>query len=496
MSHPCHPNALATRPGVVRAARAPFPSWSLHLLVALAVVVAVVLAGAGRLDAQTGPQSAEPKSWIVVDADTGAVIAGKNIHDAVPPASTAKIMTALVAVERFAPDTLVTVSERAAGVQASADNPIRLQPGEQWRFADLLSIVMLLSGNDASYAIAEQTGGSVDAFADAMNTAAERLGMRDSTFNDPAGFSDATAFDGGPHASAFDLAIATRNALAVPQLATLAAATEIDITDSAGNARTIETHNRLLTGQTRAYEGATGFKTGYTARSGHTLVATASRAGRDCIAVVLDTYDVYGWAIQMLDQCFASAPGAGTGEALPDVGVSSFEQRVTDRDGFVELARGDAIAAPPADAQGVGFVTPTSPTRLPSALDTRVAGEAQGPAPGGDDGSTLERLFTTRNAVVGGGGLLVVLVVLRRRAVKRHRARRLARRRQMAAAMRRGSLLVVDGRYRAGTRMGPPMESHMQVHRVERGGQPRHVTRHGRTDTSSPPVRRRPGPSR
>ncbi|HEX5616004.1 MAG TPA: serine hydrolase, partial [Acidimicrobiia bacterium] len=192
MSHPCHRIlrcAIAFGAGLLLAATAAVPAG-----------------------AQTGPQSAEPKAWIVVDADTGEVIAGKNVHDAVPPASTAKIVTALVAMERYAPDAMVTVSARAAGVQASADNPIRLQPGEQWRFADLLAIVMLLSGNDASYAIAEQTAGSVESFADAMNVAARRMGMRDSTFNDPAGFSDATAFDGGPRASAFDLAIATRNA--------------------------------------------------------------------------------------------------------------------------------------------------------------------------------------------------------------------------------------------------------------------------------------------
>ncbi|HEX5614862.1 MAG TPA: hypothetical protein VFZ83_06865, partial [Acidimicrobiia bacterium] len=326
---------------------------------------------------------------------------------------------------------------------------------------------------------------------DAMNVAARRMGMRDSTFNDPAGFSDATAFDGGPRASAFDLAIATRNALAVPQLAMLAASATAEISDSAGNARTVESHNRLLPGGTRAYDGATGFKTGYTELSGHTLVATASRGGRDCIAVVLDTYDVYGWAIQMLDQCFAATPGSGTGEVLPDVSVSSFEQRVADRAGFVELARGDAIGAPAAESTGGGFVTPSS-----AAIAGDVSAAVDPPGASDDGESTLGRLFSTRNVVVGGLGSLVVLVGLRRRAVKRQRARRLARRRQMAAAMRRGSLPVVDGRYRAGTRTGPPVESHVLVHRVDRASQPRSVTRHGRAAPPPPTVRRRPGPSR
>lgn len=489
MSHPRQPPAAVARPRRAEPAAAG-ASRARRLVVVVVALLASATAGlaaAPAAGAQTGPQSAEPKAWIVVDANTGEVIAGKDEHVAVPPASTVKIMTALVAVERHDPDTIVTVSERAAGVQASANNPIRLQTGEQWQLGDLVSILMVLSGNDAAYAVAEHAGGSIDGFAQLMNTAAQRYGMRDSTFNDPAGFSDAAAYAGGPEASAFDLAIATRNALAVPELAALAQAPSREITDASGNVRTIETHNRLLAGGTRAYDGATGFKTGYTARSGHTLVATASRGGRDCIAVVLDTYDVYGWAIQMLDQCFAATPGAGTGETLPDVAISSYEQRVSDRTGFVELARGDAIAPAP-DTQGVGFVTPTAVAQPATA-------EAQGSVDGGDDTSTLGELLSGRNLVVGGLGLLTLLVVLRRRAVRRQRARRLARRRQMAAAMRRGSLPVVDGRYRAGSRVGPPVESHVQVHRVERS-RPRQVTRHERSQPPPPPVRRRPRPSR
>jgi D-alanyl-D-alanine carboxypeptidase len=396
---------------------------------------------------------------VVVDADTGEVLAGGGAHDALPPASTVKIMTALAALERLPLDATITVSERAAGVQASANNPIRMQPGEQWRLRDALTVLLLASGNDAAYAIAETAAGSLDDFAAAMNETAARYGMADSTFNDPAGFSDAQAFDGGPRVSAFDLAVATRNALDVPELALLAASAEVDIQTPDGATRTIANHNKLLPGLPRAYAGATGFKSGYTDLAGHTLVATAERGGRRMIAVVVGTYDTYGWATVLLDQGFATAPGGGTGETLPDVAVDTYSTRRADLDGFVALARGRVVPAAGTGTGGAGFATQTSAATGPVAAPEPV------PAAGstGDGG-----VVSTRNALVGTGALLFALVSLRRRAVRRQRARRLARRRAMAAAMRRGSLPVVDGRYRTGARIGPPLESHVRLHRVER----------------------------
>src|SRR4029077_3821899 len=99
-------------------------------------------------------------------------------------------------------------------------------------------------------------------------------------------------------------------------------------------------HNRMLPGGTRAYEFATGFKTGFTSRAGHTLIATATRDGRSLIAVVLDTYDTYGWAVQLLDQGFATPNAQGTGEVLPLVAVSPYADRVADQQAFLTAARG------------------------------------------------------------------------------------------------------------------------------------------------------------
>src|SRR6201999_415669 len=119
-----------------------------------------------------------------------------------PPASTAKIMTALAAVERLPPDAKIDVSANAANREAMK---IGMQTGTKWSFNDTMASLMMVSANDAAYALAESVGGSIKGFADDMNTMARRYGMKDSTFGDPAGLTDTTSYEGGPKVSAYDL---------------------------------------------------------------------------------------------------------------------------------------------------------------------------------------------------------------------------------------------------------------------------------------------------
>ena len=97
-----------------------------------------------------------------------------------------------------------------------------MQPGQQWSLSPALHSLLMVSANDVAYALAEAASGSLDGFAADMNAAAKRYGMQDSTFNDPAGFDDSASFNGGSLASAYDLAVAARNALAVPLLSQIA----------------------------------------------------------------------------------------------------------------------------------------------------------------------------------------------------------------------------------------------------------------------------------
>jgi D-alanyl-D-alanine carboxypeptidase (penicillin-binding protein 5/6) len=447
----------------------------------LAVIAALVSFVGLAPRAGAAPASPAPKAYIVVDADTGRVLLADHEHDAMPPASTSKIMTALTAVERVPPDAKITVSPLAASQPASR---IAMVAGQQWSFEDALASLMIVSANDAAYAIAENTSGTVADFAKAEAETARRYGMRDSTFADPAGLDDAQSFGGGPRMSAYDIAISTRNALSVPELALFAALRERTFTDPAGAQRRLVNHNKFLDGSTRGYAGANGFKTGFTNQAGHTLVATATRDNRTLIAVVLNTWDTYGWAAQLLDQGFAMSPDdKGTGTKLPAVRVSPYAQRLADRSGFLALTRRpdgapaltDAAATTTTTnaAEGAAFsgttVAPTTTTRATggdaegasaAAARTRADGGSGDGGSGGGGGR-----LTLRNVLLVVVLLLVVLVMLRRRAVRRQRARRLAARRATANAMRRGSLPVVDGRYRTGTRIGPPVESHVRVRR-------------------------------
>jgi D-alanyl-D-alanine carboxypeptidase len=330
---------------------------------------------------------------------------------------------------------------------------IGLTPGQSWPFDQAMASMMMVSANDAAYAIAETAGGSIAGFAAQANATAKRYGMQDSTFADPAGLDDGNSYEGGAKVSAYDLAIATRNALTVPAIAKWAATRTYPFTDVAGAPHQLTNHNKFLPEGSYAYLGANGFKTGYTERAGHTLVATANRDGRELIVVILGSVAPgYAWAASLLDQGFATPPDTkGTGIRLPDVAVSPYGTRVAQREGFVRLARG-----------GSGAVPLVTPTTAKPANNEQPAAATTAKAVSKNSGGGL---LTLSNFLLVLMVVLFIAVLLRRRAVKRQRARRIARRRARAKALRSGSLPVVDGRYRTGQRLGPPVESQVRVQR-------------------------------
>jgi D-alanyl-D-alanine carboxypeptidase (penicillin-binding protein 5/6) len=390
-----------------------------------------------------------PEAFALVDAGTGAVITSRNLHEALPAASTAKIMTALVAIERLPPGSMISVSANAAARESMR---IGMTAGQRWPFYEAMASLMMVSANDSAYAVAETVGGSIPGFAAELNATARRYGMRDSTFGDPAGISDTTAFNGGPRVSAYDLAIATRNALTVPAIAKWADTRTYQFTDVAGTRHTLTNHDKFLPDNGFGYEGANGFKTGYTSLANHTLVATAKRNGRQCIAVVLGSVDSgYTWAASLLDQCWVSPRVATTGIVLPPVAVSPYSTRLAEQSNFVHSAGG---ATPASLLATAGSSTPTTTHSQAPATNpkTTAAHHHRG-------------LLTLSNFVLVVFLILAGCVLLRRRAVKRQRARRIARQRARAKAMRSGGLPVVDGRYRTGTRVGPPAESRVRVKR-------------------------------
>jgi D-alanyl-D-alanine carboxypeptidase len=446
---------------------------------ALAVVATLVTVAAPAAEAAPARLTQEipsPKADIVVDATTGEVLIADNIHESLPPASTAKIMTALVAVERLAPGSIIAADPNTAAIPT---NKIGFDATAKWTLEQMLAALMMVSANDAAYALAKATAnGDLNAFATQATATARRYGMKETTLNDPSGLDNAESFMGGPRMSAYDLAIATRNALAVPELAKWAALPVFDFTDPQGIPHHFVNHNRMLAGGAFAYDGMTGFKTGYTDRAGQTFVGTATRNGRTLIAVVLGSpASPYVPAAALLDAAFAMPVNApGTGETLPDIKVSLFADRAGDLKAFRDLGRATAAGA------GGSTVAPSVPVfdQLPNEPPSTVAavagaaaaaagstGDSAGPSSGGGGGGGGGGVFQLRSFIVVLLILGIALFVLRRRAVKRQRAIRMARQRQRAAKMRSGGLPVVDGRYRTGMRLGQPVESHVRLRRAE-----------------------------
>jgi D-alanyl-D-alanine carboxypeptidase len=393
------------------------------------------------------PATPEPEGYILVDADTGKIVAGKNEHDPHLTASTVKTLTALVALERLPLDSDVPVSARAA---SQPEYKINMKEGEVWKLDDALHSLLVISANDAAFAIAERASGSVEQFAKDAQATAERLGARDTTFGDPAGLDDRNSYAGGTRMSAYDLAVVARNFLAVPELANMAKLLEYQFTDPTGTQRYLSNHND---GFLTTYPGATGLKTGFTRNANRTLVTSATRDGRTMIAVVLGTWDDTGWAGHLLDQGFSTpANGPGTGARVPPVRVATADMR---RQAFEGLPA--ALGRPALDGSAA-TLTDTRQARPAAARRAATTPEGDGPRtelvadqPADDvsgDGFSPSQLIDLRIFVAAICFVLLVLFLLRRRAVRRQRIRRMARQRRMAEMRRRRMIDVVEPRDR------------------------------------------------
>jgi len=235
-------------------------------------------------------------SSVLVDRETGTVLYEGNARERRPMASTTKIMTALLAVEHCGPDEIVTASPRAAEVHNSGSS-LGLAAGERMRMDDLLSALLLKSANDVAIAIGEHVGGNLATFIGLMNARARELGAENTHFTNPHGL-----YEADHYSTAYDLALIAREAVRRPRLRALVAAktASIERPDTLGT-QSLISHNKLLW---RA-PFVDGVKTGYVRQSGHCLVASGSKDGWQLIAVVLDSRDMYGEALALLEYGFA-----------------------------------------------------------------------------------------------------------------------------------------------------------------------------------------------
>jgi D-alanyl-D-alanine carboxypeptidase (penicillin-binding protein 5/6) len=249
------------------------------------------------------PPQVTAAAALVTDLDSGQTIYALKPEDKLPPASTVKIMTALVTLQRADLDDVVQVSSRAAAMEGSR---MGLTPGEKLTVGDLLYGLLLPSGNDAAVALAEHIAGDEQAFVALMNAAAADLGLQSTHFTSSHGL-------GGPGetVSAADLVALTSTALADPVFS------EIVATRSASVAgHQLENTNQLL----GTFVGADGVKTGTTDEAGECLVASATRDGHRLLVVLLGSQDRYGEASALLN--WANSEWQWRSVGLPDDGLA------------------------------------------------------------------------------------------------------------------------------------------------------------------------------
>ncbi|EIV94050.1 D-alanyl-D-alanine carboxypeptidase [Frankia sp. QA3] len=245
--------------------------------------------------APPAPAGLTAQAWLVADAGSGAVLAASHPHAQDLPASTMKILTALTVLPGLPPDRVITVDENAPRVDGTK---VGLVPGVGYTVRDLATAMMISSGNDATVALVEASGGGA-AVLPRMNALARSLGARETVAGDPTGLDSP-----GQVTSVYDLAILGRAALNDPIVRGYLTIPRASLPGRGNQRFEIQNHNSLL----RTYDGAIGVKNGYTVAAGATFVGAATRGGRTLIVALLRAAPAYGTdARALLDWGFAHA---------------------------------------------------------------------------------------------------------------------------------------------------------------------------------------------
>jgi len=228
---------------------------------------------------------------IAYDPNLNQILYQKNIHKKLAPASTTKIMTAIISSEYFNSGDLLTVPQ-AAMVGGST---MGLTPGEKLTYRSLLYGMMLNSGNDAAFTIAYNYPGGIDAFLEKMNSKAQELGAADTHFDNPAGFDSPTHYS-----SAYDLMLIGKEAMKNARLGTVFSTKETSVTSiDKMHLHVLKNLNKLLDD-----DGVLGMKTGTTELAGESLVGLVERNNQTVLTVMLNSTDRFGETRNLLDWIF------------------------------------------------------------------------------------------------------------------------------------------------------------------------------------------------
>jgi D-alanyl-D-alanine carboxypeptidase (penicillin-binding protein 5/6) len=320
-------------------------------------------------------------SFVIADADSGAVLAAKNPHGKFAPASTLKTLTAITLLPLLDPNETVEATQEAANVDGTK---VGVVAGNAYKVGDLMTAMLMMSGNDASHLLAVANGGLESTLED-MNAQAARLRALDTVARTPHGL-DAE----GQVSSAYDLALINRRGLELPEFRRMLGLRRAQFPGPEGTTYEISSHNKLLP----TYAGMIGGKNGYTKAARASYVGAATRDGHTIIVALMRSEPNF-W------------PDA---QALLDWGFAA--------DGVAKPVGQLVDPVPPAPE-------PTSSAGpQPVASSSAGAGVAAGDSHGGGSRglATVVRGFAAIVVVLG-----VAVVGLRLRAVRRRRRRRTQR---------------------------------------------------------------------
>jgi D-alanyl-D-alanine carboxypeptidase (penicillin-binding protein 5/6) len=223
------------------------------------------------------------ESYLLVDAQTGQVLASQAADVRRGVASTQKLLTALVVLQSGQLDQKITIHESDGRVEPTK---LGLKAGEVYSRRHLLYCLLIKSANDVARALARDNAGSVEAFTVKMNQMAQQLGCRQSRFVNPHGLTEA-----GQYSTARDMALIARAAYLNPVVRDAAKRSYYSFRNNAGSVITLKATNELLGRMSEC----TGLKTGYTVAAGRCLISSAQKRGKAVILVQLGTKTKYIW---------------------------------------------------------------------------------------------------------------------------------------------------------------------------------------------------------
>ncbi len=247
-----------------------------------------ILAVNDSSDVNINEVNTKSASCLLMDAKSGKILYAKNAYDKMYPASTTKLMTAILALENCQTTDVATVSHNAIFSIPVGYAHANLKEGEQLTVEQLLNVLLIPSANDAAIVLAEHISGSTDEFAKLMNEKAKELGCKNTNFVNPNGIHDKNHYS-----CAYDLALIGQYAMkfsdimriAMIRQYTLPTTNKYTKTDRIFNATNVLINNESM--NKYYYPYATGLKTGYTGNSGYCIVATAKKDNMELIAVIL-----------------------------------------------------------------------------------------------------------------------------------------------------------------------------------------------------------------